>query len=176
MPDDNAGKELGAWFRDNEDLLYRMVWAQFRRLNINDNLDDVEMAVADAMRRAWEYKHLYRGGNLKAWISSVVHTSCQEILREHGAESKRRKNFVEHLGIRGSHTAPSPEHMYTQREQIRNGLGVMSDAERRAVVMRFIGYDYHEIASEMGLTFWQVRNYLARGRTKARQNDIHRKQ
>lgn len=174
MSDDDVDKELGAWFRDNEDLLYKMVHAQFNRLTVRVSPDDVEMAVADAMWRAWQYRHLYRGGNIKAWLSSVVGSSCLALLREHMMEQRRHDNYVERLGARGTHTVPPHEQTYVMREQIREGLAVMDATSQRAVLLSFMGYDRHEIASEMGVSFIQVMHALARGRAEARKrNDVH---
>lgn len=160
------GKEIGSWLHDNEPLLYKMVWNTLRRLGFYPSPQDVEFVVADAMWRMWEYRHLYTGGNLQSWVSSVVRSSCIDVLREYSREKQRKEHYVKSLGFVA--TTPSHETTYVQRETASEGLAAMTPQQRQAVLLHFIGYDYHEVAHEMGLTWVQVKNAIAKGRMKGR--------
>lgn len=160
-------KEIGSWLCDNESLLYKMAGSELRRMGWDTHPQTTEMVVADSMWRAWEYRHLYDGtGALKSWMNTVVRSSCLELRRQYLRDNARADHFVKVLGFEG-HT-DGPEVTITRRETIRETLSAMDVPAQQAVYLKFLGYDYHEIAYEMGTTHAVVRKALNRGRASAR--------
>lgn len=162
-------KEIGAWLRDNEMLLYAMAGSALRRMGWDTHPQTTELVVADAMWRAWEYRHLYTNdgtGSLKAWMNTVVHSSCLELRRHSMRDKGRAERFVKALGFEG-HT-DGPEAGAMRRETIRETMGMMDAQARQAVYLKFMGYDYHEIAHEMSISHSMVHKALNRGRRAAK--------
>ncbi len=170
------------WQRGDPEGLEELVRAYELRalrtayLILRDRMD-AEDAVQNAFLRAWEYRHRFDPRRpFWPWLLRLV---LREALRL--AERRDRHlpasspSFLETedpVESTWGDPHPSPEQMAEQAEQRRRlwqALGLLSPAQRTAIVLRY----YHElpekeIAEIMGCTIGTVKHYLYEGRIRLR--------
>ncbi|WP_436175195.1 sigma-70 family RNA polymerase sigma factor [Mesorhizobium sp. LjNodule214] len=108
---------------------------------------DAEDLVHDALVRAYERRGTFRaGGNLRAWLLSIVHNAFIDRLRSRRSEAARLEQ-VRHLAD-GSTQAPQ-EHS-VRLAQIREAFFELPDEQRSALHRRGLAGERHARAGDQG--------------------------
>jgi RNA polymerase sigma factor (sigma-70 family) len=131
---------------------------------------DVDDVVQDAMLRAFRGIDGLRGGDVKAWLFSIVRNCHLTALAQ-----RERRGFVPLPAEGDSHdsaalvsTAPGPESVSMHRDEERNVerlLGDLPPEHREVLILREIEeLDYREIAAVTQVPIGTVMSRLARAR------------
>jgi RNA polymerase sigma-70 factor (ECF subfamily) len=137
--------------------------------------DEAEDVVQEACLRAFRYFGTFRGGNARAWLFRIVHTTAIRWLQKNRAHQLATE-FNEELHSEGCE-ALNPETVLLQRadtqllEQAMNRLPVRW---REVLVLRELeGLSYKEIAEVVGVPMGTVMSTLFRARERFRHNAVH---
>lgn len=132
------------------------------------NEQDAEDAVQEAFLRAIRHFDGYRGGDMRAWVLTIVRRSCYTWLRRHRAE-RETTEFDETI-----HQAPAaaedPEAQALHgalREALAQAIAELPVEFREVVVLRDVqGLTYGEIAEVVGIPIGTVMSRLSRARQR----------
>lgn len=146
-------------FTDHAPALYRYL------VRLTGDADLAADCVQDTFVRLLE-----RGGNRvieRAWLFTVATNVALESRRT----ASRRARLLDRAGDRGlvGDAQPTPiEHVEAleRHAQAVRALGVLSDKERTAVLMREEGFSHKEIAEAVGTTAGSVGTLIARALLK----------
>ena len=142
--------------------------------------DDAEDVVQEACLRAFRYFGTFRGGNARAWLLRIVHTTAIRWLQKNRAQQLATE-FNEEIHSEG-YEALNPETVLLQRadtqllEQAMNHLPVRW---REVLMLRELeGLSYKEIAEVVGVPMGTVMSTLFRARERFRHpaSDLVRRQ
>jgi RNA polymerase sigma-70 factor (ECF subfamily) len=142
--------------------------------------DDAEDVVQEAYLRAVRYFGTFRGGNARAWLLRIVHTTAVRWLQKNRAQQLATE-FNEAIHSEGCE-ALNPETVLLQRadtrllEQAMNHLPVRW---REVLILRELeGLSYKEIAEVVDLPMGTVMSTLFRARERFRHTaaDLVRRQ
>jgi RNA polymerase sigma-70 factor, ECF subfamily len=137
-----------------------------RHLLRND--DDAEDVVQDAYLRAVRHFGGYKGGNVRAWLLTIVRHTCYSWLRRHKLDA-RATEFDERV-----HEDPRPADD-PEAEMLRGALREALDQAierlpvefREVVILRDVqGLSYAEIAEVAGIPVGTVMSRLSRARQR----------
>lgn len=132
------------------------------------NEQDAEDAVQEAFLRAIRHFDGYRGGDMRAWVLTIVRRSCYTWLRRHRGE-RENTEFDETI-----HHAPAaaedPESQALHgalREALAQAIAELPVEFREIVVLRDVqGLSYAEIAEVVGIPIGTVMSRLSRARQR----------
>lgn len=132
------------------------------------NEQDAEDAVQEAFLRAIRHFDGYRGGDMRAWVLTIVRRSCYTWLRRHRGE-RETTEFDETI-----HHAPAavedPEAQALHgalREALAQAIAELPVEFREVVVLRDVqGLSYGEIAEVVGIPIGTVMSRLSRARQR----------
>jgi RNA polymerase sigma-70 factor (ECF subfamily) len=132
------------------------------------NEDDAEDVVQDAYLRAIRHFGGFRGGNVRAWLLTIVRHTCYSWLRRHKQDA-RSTEFDE--TVHGdSRTLEDPgEEMLrgALREALDQAIDGLPVEFREVVILRDVqGLSYAEIAEVVGIPVGTVMSRLSRARQR----------
>lgn len=126
--------------------------------------------VQEALVRAFRFlRSLREGDRFGPWLNTIVRRLCQQWLRD----GLRRPEPVDGGMLRGAPVVlwgPQPESPGEVVERVRAALAVLSQRERRVMILHYLeGRSCEEIARSLGISNAGVRRILHYSRRKARQ-------
>jgi RNA polymerase sigma-70 factor (ECF subfamily) len=128
--------------------------------------EDAEDLVHDALVRAYERRHTFRsGGNLRAWLLSILHNVFIDRMRSRKSEATR-----EELAGRlvDSAVDASQEHV-VRLAQIRKAFLDLPQEQRSALDLVAIeGLSYQEAANVLGIPIGTLMSRIGRARAALR--------
>lgn len=141
-----------------------------RWLTRND--EDAQDVTQEACLRAFRFFDGYQGGNMRAWLLTIVRNTCYTWLHQNRAPSSAVE-FDEEIHSAEFSGSASPEMQVlatADKETLRRALEELPDVFREALVLREIeGMSYKEIADVTSISLGTVMSRLARARTRLRQ-------
>jgi RNA polymerase sigma-70 factor, ECF subfamily len=142
-----------------------------RWLTRNDQ--DAQDVTQEACLRAFRFFGGYQGGNMRAWLLTIVRNTFYTWLhKNHRADSTEL--FDEEIHSSELSGSPDPEiHVLAsaEKETLNRALEELPDVFREALVLRELeGMSYREIADLTSVSMGTVMSRLARARTRLRQS------
>jgi RNA polymerase sigma factor (sigma-70 family) len=127
---------------------------------------DAEDLVHDALVRAYERRSTYRqGGNLRAWLLSIVHNVFVDRIRSRTAAAAREVAIGNWLD---ANVEPSQDHV-VRLAQIRNAFFHLPQEQRAALHLVAIeGLSYQEAADTLGVSLGTLMSRIGRARARLR--------
>ena len=132
------------------------------------NEQDAEDVVQDAYLRAVRHFGGYRGGNMRAWLLTIVRHTCYSWLRRHKQDAGATEfDETVHGDLR---TADDPEAEMLRgalREALDQAIEGLPVEFREVVILRDVqGLSYAEIAEVVGIPVGTVMSRLSRARQR----------
>jgi RNA polymerase sigma-70 factor (ECF subfamily) len=141
-----------------------------RWLTRND--EDAQDVTQEACLRAFRFFDGYQGGNMRAWLLTIVRNTCYTWLHQNRVSSSAVE-FDEEIHSAEISGSANPEIQVlatADKETLRRALEELPDVFREALVLREIeGLSYKEIAEVTSISLGTVMSRLARARTRLRQ-------
>ena len=142
-----------------------------RWLTRNDQ--DAQDVTQEAFLRAFRFFDGYQGGNMRAWLLTIVRNTCYTWLHENRTPDSAEV-FDEEIHSEESWGSANPEIQAlasADKETLRQALEELPDVYREALVLRELeGMSYTEIADVTSVSLGTVMSRLARGRTRLRES------
>jgi RNA polymerase sigma-70 factor, ECF subfamily len=124
------------------------------------NAETADEIVQDTLVRALRSEHLFRGGDLRAWLYTILTNVNRNRLR-----SLSRRPVLSSITETDAVTG-SPE---LDRRDIARALDELADEPRAALLLVVLeGLSYREVAEIQGVPIGTVMSRLARARTQIR--------
>jgi RNA polymerase sigma-70 factor (ECF subfamily) len=142
-----------------------------RWLTRNDQ--DAQDVTQEACLRAFRFFDGYQGGNLRAWLLTIVRNTCYTWLHQNRrADSTELFNEEIHSSELPGNADPEMQALASaDKETLRRALEELPDVFREALVLREIeGMSYKEIADVTSVSLGTVMSRLARARIRLRQS------
>jgi len=149
-----------------------------RWLTRNDQ--DAQDVTQEAFLRAFRFFDGYQGGNMRAWLLTIVRNTCYTWLRQNrapeaaGAPGNTDDGWVEVP----ADPAGQPEVQFIRaadRRLLREALELLPEEFREALVLRELeGFSYKEIADITDVPLGTVMSRLARARKQLQQSVLRR--
>jgi RNA polymerase sigma-70 factor (ECF subfamily) len=141
-------------------------------LRLTRNRADAEDLVQDTVVKALRFSSRFeRGTNLRAWLSTILHNTWRNRLRDDGrAPVDVDSTRVEEAAARpdGPASGDSPEQILlrgTLDVDLRDALDALPDVFRQAVWMRDVEeFSYAEMATALDVPIGTVMSRISRGR------------
>src|SRR5271156_6276911 len=141
-------------------LIYRIVG------NVADAQDLTQEAFIKALQRQEQLKDLEKAAH---WLSRIASNTAIDFLRRSGRVSF---SDIDEMIDPVSSPDESPEELVLRaehREYLETGLGVLTDRERTALLLRDVeGLPAEEVAARLNCSKATVRSHIANGRVKFR--------
>jgi RNA polymerase sigma-70 factor (ECF subfamily) len=142
-----------------------------RWLTRNDQ--DAQDVTQESFLRAFRFFDGYQGGNMRAWLLTIVRNTCYTWLHQNRAPGSDEV-FDEEIHSAEFSGGASPEIQVlasADKEALRRALEDLPDIFREVLVLREIeGMSYKEIADVASISIGTVMSRLARARTRLRQS------
>ena len=142
-----------------------------RWLTRNDQ--DAQDVTQEACLRAFRFFDGYQGGNMRAWLLTIVRNTCYTWLHQNRAPGSAEA-FDEEIHSAESPAGADPEIQIlanADKETLRRALEELPDIFREVLVLRELeGMSYKEIADVASVSLGTVMSRLARARTRLRQS------
>ena len=142
-----------------------------RWLTRNDQ--DAQDVTQEACLRAFRFFDGYQGGNIRAWLLTIVRNTCYTWLHQNRVANSAEV-FDEEIHGEDSSGCADPEMQAlasADKETLRRALEELPDVFREALVLRELeGLSYREIAEVTSVSLGTVMSRLARGRTRLRES------
>ena len=142
-----------------------------RWLTRNDH--DAQDVTQEACLRAFRFFDGYQGGNVRAWLLTIVRNTCYTWLHQN-RPPESAVNIDEEIHSEESSGGADPEIQAlagADKETLRRALEELPDVFREALVLRELeGMSYKEIADVTSVSLGTVMSRLARGRTRLRES------
>ena len=142
-----------------------------RWLTRNDQ--DAQDVTQEACLRAFRFFDGYQGGNMRAWLLTIVRNTCYTWLHQNRAPGSDEvfDEEIHRAEISGSADPEIQVLASTDKETLRRALEELPDVFREALVLRELeGMSYKEIADVTSVSLGTVMSRLARGRTRLRES------
>ena len=142
-----------------------------RFLTRNDQ--DAQDVTQEACLRAFRFFDGYQGGNMQAWLLTIVRHTCYAWLHQNRrADSTGEFNEEIHSSeVSGSADPEIQVLASVDKETLNRALEDLPDVFREALVLREMeGMSYKEIADVTSASLGTVMSRLARARTRLRQS------
>jgi RNA polymerase sigma-70 factor (ECF subfamily) len=135
----------------------------FALLGDRDRADDL---VQDCLERAWSRAHLWRRGNIRGWLFTIMHN-----VNVNARRRDRRSPLMTALDPSGIDAPSRPlQEDGLSLAALRDALGTLPDEQREVVLL--IGleeFSYAEAAQILSVPIGTVMSRLHRGRERLRQ-------
>jgi RNA polymerase sigma-70 factor (ECF subfamily) len=142
-----------------------------RWLTRNDQ--DAQDVTQESFLRAFRFFDGYQGGNMRAWLLTIVRNTCYTWLHQNRAPGSDEV-FDEEIHSAEFSGGASPEIQVlasADKETLRRAVEELPDVFREVLVLREIeGMSYKEIADVASVSIGTVMSRLARARTRLRQS------
>jgi RNA polymerase sigma-70 factor, ECF subfamily len=137
-----------------------------RHLLRNDH--DAEDVVHDAYLRAIRHFAGYRGGDMRAWLLTIVRNTCYSWLRRHRAQPDSAEYDENLHDAPGASEDPEAEVLRgALREALDQAIAALPVEFREVVILRDVqGLSYAEIAEVAGIPVGTVMSRLSRARQR----------
>lgn len=136
------------------------------------NEQDAQDVTQESFLRAFRFFDGYQGGNMRAWLLTIVRNTCYTWLRRN-QPGQSAVEFDEEIHSSESPGDADPEIqalVSADKETLRRALEELPDVFREALVLRELeGMSYKEIADVTSVSLGTVMSRLARARTRLRQ-------
>jgi RNA polymerase sigma factor (sigma-70 family) len=128
---------------------------------------DAEDLVHDALVRAYERRGTFRsGGNLRAWLLSIVHNTFIDRMRSRRSETAR----MEQAGYLAAAVTPAPQEHSVRLAQVREAFFSLSEEQRSALHLVAIeGLSYQQAADASGVPLGTLMSRIGRARAALRE-------
>ncbi|WP_246681372.1 sigma-70 family RNA polymerase sigma factor [Mesorhizobium sp. B2-3-14] len=128
---------------------------------------EAEDLVHDALVRAYERRGTFRsGGNLRAWLLSIVHNTFIDRVRSRHSEAAR----LEQARYLADGSTPAPQDHSVRLAQVREAFFSLPEEQRSALHLVAIeGLSYQQAANASGVPLGTLMSRIARARTALRQ-------
>jgi RNA polymerase sigma factor (sigma-70 family) len=128
---------------------------------------EAEDLVHDALVRAYERRGTFRsGGNLRAWLLSIVHNAFIDGLRSRKSEAVR----VEQAGYLADANMQAPQEHSVRLAQVREAFFKLPDEQRSALHLVAIeGLTYSQAAEASGVPLGTLMSRIGRARAALRE-------
>jgi RNA polymerase sigma-70 factor, ECF subfamily len=142
-----------------------------RWLTRNDQ--DAQDVTQEACLRAFRFFDGYQGGNMRAWLLTIVRNTCYTWLRQNRPPGSAVE-FDEEIHSDQSTGAADPELQVlasADKETLQHAIEELPEVFREALVLHELeGMSYKEIADVTSSSMGTVMSRLARARTRLRQS------
>ncbi|MBX3671524.1 MAG: RNA polymerase sigma factor [Burkholderiales bacterium] len=138
---------------------------RYARALVGDR-DAADDLVQDTLERAVRKFHLWRPGNLRAWLFSIMHNVFVNQLKSRRA-SLTEELDENHTGLAGTADAGAA----AQVRDLERGLAGLSPEHREVLLM--VGLEdmsYEEVSRALGVPMGTVMSRLSRAREKLRRH------
>jgi RNA polymerase sigma-70 factor, ECF subfamily len=144
-----------------------------RWLTRND--EDAQDVAQEAFLRAFRFFDGYQGGNLRAWLLTIVRNTCYTWLRQNRPPEAAVEFDEEiHSGESAGSAGADPELQAlagADKETLHRALEELPPIFREVLVLREMeGMSYKEIADVASVSLGTVMSRLARARTRLRES------
>jgi RNA polymerase sigma-70 factor (ECF subfamily) len=142
-----------------------------RWLTRNDQ--DAQDVTQEACLRAFRFFDGFQGGNMRAWLLTIVRNTCYTWLHQNRrADSTELFNEEIHSPELSGSADPEVQVLASaDKETLHHALEELPDVFREALVLRELeGMSYKEIADVTSVSLGTVMSRLARARTRLRQS------
>ncbi|TPN39275.1 sigma-70 family RNA polymerase sigma factor [Mesorhizobium sp. B2-3-3] len=128
---------------------------------------DAEDLVHDALVRAYERRGTFRsGGNLRAWLLSIVHNAFVDRIRSRRSEAVR----VEQAEYLADASMPASQEHSVRLAQVRDAFFNLPEEQRSALHLVAIeGLSYQQAANATGVPLGTLMSRIGRARAALRQ-------
>ncbi|WP_421916897.1 sigma-70 family RNA polymerase sigma factor [Mesorhizobium sp.] len=128
---------------------------------------DAEDLVHDALVRAYERRGTFRsGGNLRAWLLSIVHNTFIDRTRSKRSEAARN----EQAGYLADTSSPAPQEHSVRLAQVRDAFLNLPEEQRSALHLVAIdGLSYQQAADATGVPLGTLMSRIGRARAALRE-------
>lgn len=135
--------------------------------SLTRNGADAEDLVHDTLVRAYERRASFRrGGNLRAWLLSILHNTFVDGARSRRAETAR----VERAGYLADISLDAPQEHSMRLAQVRDAFLGLSEEQRAALHLVAIdGLSYQEAADALGIPIGTLMSRIGRARAALRE-------
>jgi RNA polymerase sigma-70 factor (ECF subfamily) len=142
-----------------------------RWLTRNDH--DAQDVTQEAFLRAFRFFDGYQGGNVRAWLLTIVRNTCYTWLHQNRTPAADEV-FDEEIHTPELSGGGGPEIQVlagADKETLRRALEELPDVFREVLVLReFEGMSYKEIADVASVSLGTVMSRLARARARLRES------
>jgi len=142
-----------------------------RWLTRND--EDAQDVTQESFLRAFRFFDGYQGGNMRAWLLTIVRNTCYTWLSRNRAPDFAVE-FAEELHSEVLSGSADPEIQVlanADKETVRRALSELPEIFREVLVLREMeGMSYKEIADVASVSLGTVMSRLARARTRLRES------
>ena len=141
-----------------------------RWLTRNDQ--DAQDVTQEACMRAFRFFDGYQGGNMRAWLLTIVRNTCYTWLHQNRPPDSAEvfDEEIHSVEISGCANPEFQALASADKETLRRALEDLPDVYREALVLRELeGMSYKEIADIMSVSMGTIMSRLARGRTRLRE-------
>ena len=128
---------------------------------------DAEDLVQDALIRAYERQGTFRrGGNLRAWLLSILHNTFMDAARSSRSEAAR----IEQAGYLADRSTQAPQEHAVRLAQVRDAFLGLAEEQRAALHLVAIeGLSYQEAADTLGVPLGTLMSRIGRARAALRE-------
>ena len=141
-----------------------------RWLTRNDH--DAQDVTQEAFLRAFRFFDGYQGGNMRAWLLTIVRNTCYTWMHQN-RPPEASVEFDEEIHSEESSGGADPELQVlagADQETVRRALAELPEIFREVLVLREMeGMSYKEIADVASVSIGTVMSRLARARTRLRE-------
>jgi RNA polymerase sigma-70 factor, ECF subfamily len=142
-----------------------------RWLTRNDQ--DAQDVTQEARLRAFLFFDGYQGGNMRAWLLTIVRNTCYAWLHQNRAPGFAEvfDEEIHSAEITGNADPEIQALASADKEMLQRALEELPEVLRKALVLcEMEGMSYREIADVMSVSLGTVMSRLARARTRLRQS------
>ena len=142
-----------------------------RWLTRNDH--DAQDVTQEAFLRAFRFFDGYQGGNMRAWLLTIVRNTCYTWMHQNRPPDAAVE-FDEEIHSEESSGGADPELQVlasADKDTVQRALAELPEIFREALVLREMeGMSYKEIADVTSVSIGTVMSRLARARTRLRES------
>ena len=135
--------------------------------------EDAQDVTQESFLRAFRFFDGYQGGNMRAWLLTIVRNTCYTWLHQNRAPSSAVE-FDEEIHSEESSGSADPEVQVlanADKETVHRALEELPEIFREVLVLREIeGMSYKEIADIASVSLGTVMSRIARARSRLRQS------
>ena len=137
------------------------------------NEQDAQDVTQESFLRAFRFFDRYQGGNMRAWLLTIVRNTCYTWLSRNRAPDFAVE-FDEDIHSEEMSGSADPEIQAlanADKETVRRALSELPEIFREVLVLREMeGMSYKEIADVASVSLGTVMSRLARARTRLRES------
>jgi RNA polymerase sigma-70 factor (ECF subfamily) len=134
---------------------------------------DAQDVTQESFLRAFRFFDGYQGGNIRAWLLTIVRNTCYTWLHQN-RPAELAVEFDEEIHSEEFSGEADPELQFlanADKATLQRALGELPEMFREVLVLREIeGMSYKEIADVASVSIGTVMSRLARARTRLRQS------